>query len=452
MIAETVGAAISQLRYDDLPAEIVHAVKRSVLDTLGAALAGVGTEEVETVIRASRHWGSTGPSRVWGTNIRMAAPHAALVNGTAAHAREVDDFGGCGHSGAVVVPAVLAAAELSGASGADVVAAVAAGYEVAVRVTDALGGYHRHNARGWHGTGTAGTIGAAAGASRTFRLDDRETAWALGLGGTYTGGIWAFIVDGAMSKRLHAGKAAETGLVAAALAREGFTGPLAIFDDTWGSFLSLYGADLAQPDALVNGLGTDWSGIFRSGFKPYACCRGMHGALDAAFLLRAQANIKADDVQRVVVLGSEQTVRQFGKWEVSTLLDVQFSLPYSLALAFVVGRAGLDEYEAAVHPDARLTEFARRVEVTARPGVELTSPLTVEVHLRDGRILQHTVEYAKGDARNPMSDEELVEKFMALGHRALPSDQLKRIVDLIWQIDHLPDLSPLLAALGDLRA
>src|SRR5690606_23763927 len=123
----------------------------------------------------------------------------------------------------------------------------------------------------------------------------------------------------AMSKRLHAGKAAETGLVAAALAREGFTGPLAIFDDTWGSFLSLYGADLAQPDALVNGLGTDWSGIFRSGFKPYACCRGMHGALDAAFLLRAQANIKADDVQRVVVLGSEQTVRQFGKWEVSTL-------------------------------------------------------------------------------------------------------------------------------------
>lgn len=443
--SETVGKAIASLRYADLSSAAIHAAERSLLDTVGAMLVGSQTEESAAILRAARRWGSLGPARVWGAEERYPAPEAALINGTAAHAREVDDFGGCGHSGAVVVPAALAAASMTRCSGSALLTAIVAGYEVAVRVTDALGGYRLHNAAGWHATGTAGSFGAAAAASYLLNLDAKQTAWAIGLTGSYTGGIWAFIADGAMSKRLHAGKAAETGLVAACLAREGFSGPLALFEeDQWGSFLSLYGSEPLHKEALLIGLDKPWEGILRSGFKPYACCRGIHGAFEAALAIREGSSIGAEDVDRIVVRGSKQTVRQLGKGDVRTMLDAQFSIPYSLALAFLYGQASLEEFEDPVLHDPLVREFAKRVSVVHDPTIELGEQPVVGVWSRDGRRIEECIEHPKGDAENPMSDKELERKFYSLGSRALDERALKELASAIWRLDEVEEIPQIL--------
>ena len=214
-------------RYEDLPPKIIETAKLFLLDTLAAGIAAANTDVVNTVVNAMRASieGASGSCTVWGRPVKLPAPQAALVNGTASHALELDDFGGCGHSGAVVVPVVCALAERERASGKDALTAMVAGYDLAARTLEGAGGYRPHNEAGWHSTGTCGSFGAAAAAARLLRLHPERFADALGIAGTFTGGIWAYLVDGAMTKRFHPGKAAENGLSAAMLAQAGMSGP-----------------------------------------------------------------------------------------------------------------------------------------------------------------------------------------------------------------------------------
>lgn len=226
-LTEQLGRAWSGLSYSDLPSSVVGSCKEHVLDTLAVAVAGASTPEARRAAAALAGPGGDGRTgvTVWGTDLRVAPSQAALANGTAAHARDFDDTGGVDHSGAVVIPAVLAAAEASAADGPTVIAAAVAGYDVGYRILLALGGYAVHNGRGWHSTGTVGTFAAAAGASKCLGLGAEQFGHALGIAGSFAGGVWAFLADSAMTKRLHAGKAAETGLEAALLAQAEFTGP-----------------------------------------------------------------------------------------------------------------------------------------------------------------------------------------------------------------------------------
>lgn len=430
-----------------VPPEVLHAARRALLDALGAALAGCGTEEVAGALRAVRAGGGSGPVQVWGTDITLGAAHAALVNGTAVHAREVDDFGGCGHSGAVVVPAALAAAQLRDVSGTELLLAVLAGYEAANRVIRLAGGYAEHNAQGWHGTGTCGVFGAAAAASRVLGLDAERFTHALALAGTYTGGLWCFLADGAMSKRLHAGKAAETGTMAALLAQEGVTGPTHLFEPEWGTFTSLYApAGKADPGALLDAFGREFR-IFDSGFKPYACCRGCHGPLDAVLGLRAQHALAASDILRVTVHAPEQTARQLGKQEVANILDAQMSLPYSMAVAMHFGRADLEHYQAPHLSDPALAAFARRVQLVGDAARPTGSAPEVVLHLRDGSQLAATVERAKGEHAHPLSDEELRRKFHALATLHVAPTRAQQICDAVWTLEAAASVRPLLALL-----
>src|ERR1019366_512959 len=182
---------------------------------------------------------------------------AARINGTSSHALELDDFGGCGHSGACVVPAVCALADAVGADGKTVLLAVAAGYDLAARVLDGAGGYRPHKDRGWHSTGTCGVFGAAAGAASVLKLDALHYAWALGIAGSLAGGTWAFLADGATTKRFHLGKSAESGVTAACLAEAGMTGPRQLLESPYGGFFSLFSGPEANPDATVAGLGSN---------------------------------------------------------------------------------------------------------------------------------------------------------------------------------------------------
>lgn len=345
------------------------------------------------------------------------------------------------------MPAVLAAAESVCASGLDLLLGIVAGYEAAARVTDLVGGYAAHNAAGWHGTGTCGVFGAAASAGSLLGLSAPQMAHALGLAGTYTGGIWSFIADGAMSKRLHAGKAAETGLSAALLAREGLTGPSHVFESDWGSFASLYGGEISRPDALLSGFGQEWA-IFRSGFKPYACCRGCHGVLDAVLEMRLKHDLSANEVAQVIIKGSEQTAQQLGKQDVRNVLDAQMSLPYSVAVALTAGRADLEHYQLPYLAASDILDLARRISVVADSSQPLGSQPMVELQLMGGDVLRGSVAHPKGEAANPLSDEELEDKYLSLASMTVARQRAEQIRDAIWNIDRQSSVRELIALLG----
>lgn len=435
---------------DALPAHVTAEVKLRVLDTLAAAVAGVETPEVVAATKAVATLQGTpqpeGGAVLWGSALRATAPLAALANGTAAHARELDDFDGCGHTGAVVVPAVCAVADQAGVDGKTVIAAVAAGYDVATRMLDAAGGYRPHNGRGWHSTATCGTFGAAAGAARALGLDAARFAHALGIAGTYVGGVWAFMADGAMTKRLHPGKAAETGVTAAFLAQAGMTGPSQILESNWGGFFPTYCGDTAQPERLLDGLGVK-HGIMATGIKPYACCRGSHSSIDALLQVMREHGLQSAQIERIVVHCPQHTVRLVGSHRVDSVLDAQMSLPYSLAVTACGGRADLPQFDPlrTNEPEVRRLMAAIHLEGD-RPATEMEGPV-VQVFLTDGRTVRGQVAYAKGHPTNPLTAEEVHAKAQSLIVPVLGAQRFDRIAHAIRHLEDLADLRELTALL-----
>jgi 2-methylcitrate dehydratase PrpD len=431
-----------------VPAPVVAHAKLLLLDTLGAALAGVDTAEGRAVIEAARAvGGESGPATLWGTAGRTSRAAAALVNGTTAHAQELDDFGGCDHSGAVVVPAVLAAAEGHGESGRLVLEAIVVGYDVARRVLDAAGGYRAHNGRGFHSTGTCGSFGAAAAAAKALGLDRERTAWALGLAGSYTGGLWAFIADGAMAKRYHPGRAAETGVLAAFLARAGFTGPASVFEAPWGGFLPTYAGGDAQPGDLTAGLGEDFR-ILRSGVKRYASCGGTHSTLDAVLEIRRREKLPADEVKAVRIRCTEADRLMVGGTDPGSRLAAQMSLPYSVAVAWVAGRASLAEYEERWRQDRAVRAFIPRVTLEVDAGLPEGSEPFVTVETRDGRTFSGHVPVPPGLPENPLGRAEVEAKYEELAGRALPADGVRAVREAVLRLEDPGSLGRLVAALG----
>lgn len=435
------------LRLDQVPAAVLAHAKILTLDTLGAALAGVPTAEGQAAIRAVRTLAAPdGPSTLWGTAHRTTRAGAALVNGIAAHAQELDDFGGCDHSGAVVLPAVLAACEGRSVPGARVLEAIIVGYDVALRVMEATGGYRAHNGRGWHSTGTCGSFGAAAAVAKALNLDARQTTWALGMAGTFTGGTWAFLADGAMSKRYHPGRAAETGVVAGVLASEGFTGPSQVFEAEWGGFLNTYARGDAQPERLTHALGTEFK-ITRSGVKPYACCRGAHSALDAVLDLRRRHALTPDRVAGVTIRCTAADMQMLGDRTPETRLAAQMSLPYSAAVALVTGRAMLDEYEDKWLTDratrALMAKVEMRVDATLPEGTE---PY-ITIATTDGQAHAGHVDVGRGAPENPLPASEVIAKYRDLAVRTLPPASIRAIEAITLSLDERPNVDQLLEAL-----
>jgi len=437
-----------QLRYDDLPQDVRKLAHMVLLDTLGCAMAGADTEEAGKIRRAmAAAHGGGGDSFFWGTHDKAPLPLAALANGAAVHAREIDDFGGCAHSGSVVIPAALGVAARVGAAGRELLAAIVVGYDVARRVMDGGGGYQALKDRGWHSTSTCGGFGAAAAAGRLLGLDAQHIQWALGYAGSNAGGTWAFIPEGAMSKRVHPGFAAHTGILAAYLAANEATGPASIFEAPWGGYFPTYAGANATPGAAVKDLGTDFR-IRMTGFKPYAACRGIHSSVDVMLGLRAGHNLKAHEVKQIVVRGSPTHLKQLGKQEVLTMLDAQFSLPYSIATALVSGGAMLDQYtaEALRRPDVRA--LAKRVHLKLERSVADGDEPYIDVELNDGRTLTDRVLIARGDCRNPLTEDELRQKFRTAAARTLGPVQIARLEDMIMHTEQLANCRELQALLA----
>ena len=366
---------VASLTCDDLPQRTREVVRIALIDTLGAGVHGHHTPWAKAVLEWARRGApSKGEARVWGeAKPSLRAADAALANGTAAHAFELDDYHNAKlHPGAVVIPAAIAVAEKLNSKGSELVTAIAAGYEVMIRTSLAMNP-SATRLRGFHLTGVCGPFGAAAACASLMKLNAEQTAWAIGLGGTQGAGLWAFNADGAMSKRLHAGKAAHSGVLGAELAQLGYSGPTQIYEFHDGGALKAF-SDASDPAPLTQGLGSVYH-LDQTSIKPYSCCGSVHSYIDAALALRKKLGTPWN-ARLPVRVGTAKVVDvQCGfDYSPSTALNAQMSLRYCVAAALTDGQVLPAQFADAKLSDPKITALARQIELVPDPALDKLYP------------------------------------------------------------------------------
>lgn len=321
---------VSDLRYERIPGEVIDRIKLLTLDSLGCALYAVDLEWSRILMRTLHALDTTASCSVWGTSLRLSAPHAALVNGTLVQGFELDDVHRLGplHPGSVTLPPLVAVAEIRpGLSGRDFLTAAVAGYETGPRVGICMG--QEHLVQGWHSAGTLGVFSAASAAARALRLSADQTVHAIGIAGTQAAGLMA-AQYGSMVKRMHVGRSAQSGLYGALLAAEGFTGITNVFESEYGGFCTTFSRshDRFNMKELTAALGQRFE-TMQVSLKFYSCVSSNHTTLDAIRSMRARRPFSADEVDRVVVHGSEATVEHVGwKYRPDGVTAAQLNLPF----------------------------------------------------------------------------------------------------------------------------
>lgn len=428
---------LSALRYEDLPRNVVLRTEDLFLDWFGSALAGRSARPVRIMERFAEQMAPTyGPSELLTSRKRTSPFFAALVNGASSHFVEQDDLHNSSvlHPGTVVFPAVLAAAQHTGATGRDLIVAAVAGYECGVRVGEFLG---RSHYRIFHTTGTAGKLAAAAGVARLLGLDAERMQHALGSAGTMAAGLWEFLRDAADSKQLHTAKAAADGLMAAYIARDGFTGAKEIFEGKQGMAAGM--STDADARWLTDGLGTRWT-LPETSFKFHASCRHTHPAADALLALMKQHKLGADDVEAVTAHVHQGAVDVLGPvTDPRTIHQSKFSMGFVLALIAVHGRAGLPDFTEEALREPRLRAFHDKVKMVLDPEIDGAYPRRwmgrVTVRTKDGRTLEQRIASPKGDPDNTLTRPELEDKAVRLAvYGGATEQEMKNVIARIWRL------------------
>jgi len=407
----TLAAWCADLRWPDVPEEQRALVPLRVLDTVGLAAAGADTEAVRAAADFARDEGGAGTAALWIEAQRIPATRSALVHGIAAHCLDFDDTfpDSVVHPGSVVVPAALAAGEAARGAAEDIGAAIVAGYEIAARIGGVAG--RRFHARGLHATGIVGPIAAAAAAARARRLPPRETAWAMGLAASMSGGLMAFQADGAWSKWLHAGWAAEGGVVAADLAARGFRGPMAALDGPGNLFAAMLSGETLDLATLVRGFGAEWRGA-GARFKYYPCAHVIQPYIDAALALRGEHALEGADIAEVRCAIAPWAIPivcepRAARVAPATELDAIASLPYMVAHALAEGEVGLAALARDARERADLRDLAARVLHEPDASLGHGFDARISIRTRAGRTVSGTAQAAEIDA------ERLTAKFSA---------------------------------------
>ncbi|MQA92779.1 MAG: hypothetical protein GEU90_21580 [Gemmatimonas sp.] len=416
----------------DAPAEVVEKARACIRDTVGVALAGARSPWARSAIAAALSEGPDGgPAHVVGTARSTSASLAALANGTSGHSLDFDDDNAQVHAGAAVVAVGLAVGEVVNASGQEFVRSVIVGYETAVRVAWAMDPDALY-ARGFHPTGVCNAFGSAMTAGVLLGLDEKRLVDAIGIVGSMAGGLLEFYTDGAMTKRLHGGHPASCGVMAAKLASHGFTGPATVFEGPFGA-LRAYAGEATRPDEITRGLGTDFK-ILATAQKYYPMNFATHGAIDAVRRIMEREGLAPEQIARVAVHVRPFVAEAIGgssKHRPATILAAQMSMPFAVALAATEGRITLDHLSERWVRDETILQIAAKVTTFACPeldhvaGIEdgsvLPTRLTIETDA--GQEFSDEIIYQRGDPNNPLSDQDLGEKFLDCASRTLGSER-----------------------------
>ncbi len=431
-----------------------------VLDYLGVALTGAASRSSQIIGDVVGALDASGNCTVIGREYRTNALFAGLVNGTTGHAVEMDDDHRTSvlHPAVAVIPAALAASEMTKASGAKLVEGVIAGYEAMTRIGDAFLGTQYYE--GFHPTGTCGVFGAAAAAGRIFGLSTEQMIAALGIAGTQAAGLEEWKADGSWIKRLHPGKAAESGLLAVLLAQSGYTGPATILEGENG-FLKAFSFERKwDVRKILDGLGTEYRG-YNTSFKPYAGCRFFHQVIDATLALVSEHGIKAADVEEVkvkVYRTAYLTLCQpeSRRYKPTTVVDAQFSIPYAVALAILHGSPVPAHFTDEAIREPALLELCAKVK--GIPDDEYESryparfPTEVTIRLKGGKTVHAFRDLPSGDPENPIYEQkgrferEIENKFrLLLSLQPTYAGRCEQMVEQVGKLDKLPQVSGLMA-------
>ncbi|OJB32382.1 2-methylcitrate dehydratase [Burkholderia ubonensis] len=433
-IVGALGRFAAAVRAEGLDRRLRVEAAARVLDVVGNSLIAHDELVAQSVLQVARRWAGAGPASVIGAPDRLPAASAALVNGTLAHAMDFDDSHMLSvlHPSASVIPAALAAAQASGASGAALLDAITVGTEVCIRLGVAAYNERLGNSvffeRGQHATSICGTVGAAAAAAMLLGLDAEQIAAALGIAASMGAGLLEANRTGGSVKRIHCGWAAHAGVSAAELAGAGVTAPPTALEGRFGFFHAWCG-DLADVDAVLRDLGDEWE-TSRIIFKPYPCNHFTHPGIDAALQLKAQG-VTADDVVSAELRVATSTLRTIGepaelKANPPNGYAAAFSGPYTVAAA-LLGGGGLgvwfDDFDDALAQDPARRALAAKVRCVADPWCDARFPnflpAVLRVELRDGQVREARIESSKGTNSRPLTEQELVAKFVLAASSAL---------------------------------
>jgi 2-methylcitrate dehydratase PrpD len=441
-----------------LPPDVVRRARFLVLDLVGNIVrARHDAESTAAFLAATRAMGlAAGNAGVFGDAARYTPAGAAFLNGALAHSLDFDDTHAAGslHPGAPVIPAALAAGEMAGASGADVLAAIVAGYEVTCRVALALPA-GEHYDRGFHPTATCGAFGAAAAAARVFGLDAACVEGALGTVLSQCAGSLQFLVNGAWTKRFQVGWAAMNGLMAATLVREGFKGPTEALEGRHG-FMHAY-APNPMPQRAVQDLGTVFE-LMHTAVKPYPSCRYGHAGIDAALALRAEHGLAAAEIEHVTLGLPRAGMMLIGqpaeqKADPRNVVDGQFSGPFVIACALATGALGWDSYQLL--QDATVRALLPRIACELDPEIEAEFPANMSGKVTIAARGQHLVRKVvvpKGEPTNFLTEAELRTKFSGLAEAVLGPERTAQLASEVLAIDHLGDVASLMRLAAPLMA
>jgi 2-methylcitrate dehydratase PrpD len=451
--AETLAAWAADVSLDDIPEDVATHAKLHLLDALGCGLAasalGIAVEGRLTMAEL----GGSAEATVIGFSEGMPAANAAFANAMSCHGLDFDDThaDSVSHVSTVTCPTALAVSEARGLSGAEALTAIVAGNETTIRIGMAAAGlFHR---RGFHPTAICGVFGAAVTASWLGQLDAATTASALGIAGSFAGGLFAYLADGTATKPMHPAWAAHGGVLAARLAAHGAAGPPSILEGKFGLYHAFLGASDGEIDidAQLADLGSRWE-TPRIAYKPYPACHFIHGALGATS--DAAAGLDPADVEEIVVTVPEAGVSLVlepieSKRAPRSEYEAKFSLPYSAASMIVRGTAGVADYTAEAIADPHVLDVARRVryEVKDYPTYPRAFPGGVRIHTRSGAVLEAELAYQRGGPEAPWSEADVRSKFRENAALALSADESGALEDAVLALEDQADLRAALAPL-----
>ena len=438
-VSETLTAFIASARAADLPQDVRHAAKRSLLNFFATALPGTHDVAVRKALDTLRPFAGAGAATLIGRAERTDALTAAFINAAAANVHDFDDphLRTVIHPTAPVAPALLAFAEQQPVSGSDFLQALALGIEVTCRIGNAVS--PDHYARGWHITATCGVFGAAAGVGKLLGLDPQRLGWALGAASAQASGLVETL--GWMAKSVGVGGSARGGLLAALLAKDGFDGPARPLEGPRG-FLSVTGAD-PQFDEVTGELGMRWETL-KNIHKPYPCGIVLNTVVDGCLELRARCGASAEDVESIVLRGHPLLRQRADRMHPATGRESQVSAQHAVAACLLLGAAGLDQFSDEVVADPRVRTLRERVRVEEAPGIPVPD-VTIEAHYTDGSLEEIAVKDARGTDNRPLTDTELEDKFRSLASRAPSYGQTEACIDAVWALEASDDVSELMA-------
>ena len=451
-VTEKLAAFASNLKYEDLPVEVIERTKLLLLDITGIMVrARHDAESTASLIQAVKRLELAGGScSVLGDNATYTPPAAALINGTLAHSLDFDDTHAEGslHSSAPIVPAALAAAEISSASGRDLITAIVAGFEIQIRLSIALNPAE-HYERGFHPTATCGVFGAAAATAKLLGLATEDIRSAFGIALSQAAGSMEFLADGAWTKRSHVGQAAQNGLICAVMAGEGFKGVKDAFEGRRGFFHSH--APNSEPDKAVAELGQTWETL-RLALKPFPSCRYSHAAMQALITIREEHSLNWADIEEVEIGLPETGWNLIGdplkdKRQPKGIVDGQFSMPFCAAVALREGNMYWDDYKKHLDDDDTLA-LCQNVNVIVDPRAQAEFPTNLAGAARvksNGQTYEAFVSVPKGEPDNFMSQEEIRAKFDGLCQPYLDEKESGKLAAAILTLEEANSISAFMA-------